>query len=257
MRNLKRIVLLVCAYMVLNGCGGVTEGKTDNSVTATDLYVLMYHSVAADDAQCGEWTVTQSTFREHMNWLTEHGYTSVLPSELVSGQPLPERAVLITFDDGYVDNCTRALPVLQETGHKAAISIVTSYIDVRPEFMTWDMCRQVSESGLVEIGSHTHDLHRYPGLSRQEGETREDYEARAFSDLEESILQIEEQLGYKPLLLAYPHGIVEEWAEAFVNQNFPVTLFGVGSVNDTSKGFQGLERRNVNETTLLSNFLPE
>ena len=256
MRKIKRFVLLLCTCLALNGCGGDTGGN-ENPVTNTELYVLMYHSVAADGALCGEWTVTESTFRAHMNWLTAHGYTSVLPSELAAGDPLPERAVLITFDDGYTDNCTRAVPILQETGHKAVVSIVTSYMDVRPEFMTWEQVRQVADSGVMEIGSYTHDLHRYPGLQRLEGESREDYEARAFADLEESIRLIEEYTGYKPVLIAYPHGIVDEWVEDFCNAHFPVTLYGVGSVNDIRDGLQGLERWNINEETDLSAYLPE
>ena len=224
---------------------------------STRLYVLMYHSVAPDGTECGEWTVTQSTFRAHMNWLTEHGYTSVLPSELVSGERLPDKPVLITFDDGYADNCTLALPVLRETGHKATISIVTGYTDVIPMFMTWDQCRELESSGLVELGCHTHNLHDYPGLSRLEGETREEFEARAFSDLEYSIALMEENLGRRPLVIAYPHGMVDEWAEDYVNRNFPITLIGVGRVNHTLTGLRDLRRCNLNELYAPSDYLSE
>lgn len=255
MRKIKWIVLLLCTIFLLNGCGGAAHEETEP--TNTQLYVLMYHSVAADGADCGPWTVTESTFRAHMNWLTEHGYTSVFPSQLVAGEPLPERAVLITFDDGYSDNCTRAVPVLQETGHKAVVSIVTSYMDVEWGFMTWEEVCQTADSGVMEIGSHTHNLHRYPGLQRQEGETQEEYEARAFPDLEESIRLIEEHTGKKPTLIAYPHGIVDEWVEEYTNQLFPVTLYGEGAVNDIRDGLQGLRRYNVNEQTDLSAYLPE
>lgn len=221
------------------------------------LYVLMYHSVAPDGTECGEWTVTMSTFRQHMNWLTEHGYTSVLPSELVSGKPLPEKPVLISFDDGYADNYTCALPVLRETGHKAVISIVTGYTDVNPLFMTWDMCREMEETGLVELGCHTHALHDYPGLGRLEGESRERFEERAFSDLEHSIALMEENLGKRPLVIAYPHGTVDAWAKDYVQEQFPVTLIGVGRVNHRIMGLQNLRRCNVNETLDPGFYLPE
>lgn len=237
------LALVICASLYL-----------ENS---NRLYVLMYHSVAPDGTDCGEWTVTQSTFRTHMNWLTEHGYNSVLPSQLVSGEKLPDKPVLITFDDGYADNYTLALPVLRETGHRAVISIVTGYTDADPFFMTWEMCREMEASGLVELGCHTHALHGYPGLGRLEGESRESFEERVFSDLEHSIALMEENLGQKPLVIAYPHGVVDEWAKDYVQEQFPVTLIGVGRVNHRMFGLQDLRRCNLNEDLWPSEYLPD
>lgn len=249
----KWVVRAIAAILILVvlGCAMVYMERS------TRLYVLMYHSVAPDGTECGEWTVTQSTFREQLNWLTAHGYTSVLPSQLVSGEPLPDKPVLITFDDGYADNHTLALPVLQETGHKAVISIVTGYTDVDPLFMTWEQCREMEASGFVELGCHTHALHDYPGLGRLEGETRAEFEARVFADLEHSMALMEENLGHRPLVIAYPHGTVDEWAEEFVNAHFPVTLIGVGRVNHTVMGLQDLRRCNINEVLPPSHYLPE
>ena len=62
----------------------------------TTLYVLMYHLFVDDGLPCNEWTVTKSRFREDVQWLTEHGYTTVLPRELAAGEALPEKPVLIT-----------------------------------------------------------------------------------------------------------------------------------------------------------------
>ena len=235
------LALVICAFLWLE--------------QETRLYVLMYHSVVPDGTECGEWSVTESTFREHMNWLTEQGYTSVLPSQLVSGEKLPDRPVLITFDDGYADNFTHALPVLQETGHKATVSVITGYVDVRPEFMSWEMCRRISATGVVELGCHTHALHEYPGTGRLEGESREAYEARVIPDLERSAALMEKQLGYRPLVMAYPHGVVDEWLEAYVNERFPITLISVGRVNHTPTGLHNLRRCNLNEQWHPSDFL--
>lgn len=223
----------------------------------TKLHVLMYHAVLEDGKSCNDWAVTESTFREHMNWLTDHGYTSVLPSELAAGMPLPEKAVLITFDDGYADNYTNAFPILQETGHKAAIALVTSYIGVRSEFMTWDMAKEMAASGIVEFGSHTHSLHVHPGLRRQENETREGYEARVFTDLEESIRLLEENLEERTLFIAFPHGIEDGWATEFVNAHFQVTLSATGPGNDVRPGVRGLTRYNVNEQIPPSHYLED
>lgn len=248
---MKKTIRIALAVLLLAMCAFLWLERE------TRLYVLMYHSVAPDGTECGEWTVTQSTFREQLNWLTEHGYTSVLPSQLVSGERLPDKPVLITFDDGYADNCTLALPVLEETGHKAVVCVVTGYVGVRPEMMTWEQCRRVLDSGHMELGCHTHALHDYPGTGRLEGETRESYEARVFPDLEHSVALMEEKLGYKPLVIAYPHGVVDEWIEDYTNARFPITLISVGRVNHTLTGFQNLRRCNLNEIWHPSDFLAE
>ena len=117
------------------------------------LYILMYHSVVeGDGSNCNDWMTTTQRFREDLQWLKDHGYTTLLPSELASGAPLPEKAVLITFDDGYANNYQLAFPLLKEFQAKAVISmIVRRTVDGKSDFLTWDMCREMADSGLVEI----------------------------------------------------------------------------------------------------------
>lgn len=222
------------------------------------LYVLMYHSVAPDGTECNAWTITKSTFRDHMQQIADRGYTVVAPSDLVSGQPLPEKAVMITFDDGYTDNFTNAMPILKEFGYKAVVALITSCMETSDGafWMDWEMCRQAAQDGTLELGVHTHATHKYPGILRHEGETREEYEARLFPDLELAISLIEEHTGTTPLHFAYPQGNVDEWAVDFINDHFPVTVTSYEGVNDPAEGFHHLKRYNVYEGTDLVQLLP-
>ena len=68
------------------------------------LPVRMYHHVVHDWQECNEMTVTEGRLERDLQWLAESGYESVLPRELAAGEPLPEKPVLITFDDGYRSN---------------------------------------------------------------------------------------------------------------------------------------------------------
>ena len=95
--------------------------------TNTRLYVLMYHHFVPEGQTCNQWMLTDVRFREDLQWLTDHGWTTVLPSELTAGTGLPEKAVMLTFDDGYRSNYEIAYPLLREFDAKAAISIVTQY----------------------------------------------------------------------------------------------------------------------------------
>ena len=225
------------------------------------LHILMYHHVIdGDESKCNDWTTTTQKLREDLQWLKDHGYTSLLPSELASGAPLPEKAVLITFDDGYASNYHLAYPLLQEFQTKAVISvIVRRTVDGKPDFLTWDMCREMVDSGLVEIGSHTYDSHREDprGIKRIRGESREEYEARIFPDIEESIRLIEENVGQPVRFFAYPHGQTESWADDFVREHFAVTVTTRHGAANTSNGFYDLPRYNINPEQPASKYLPD
>ncbi len=258
---MKKLAPLVLALMLFCGCTAAPAETTAPGTAAPEvrreLYVLMYHSVAPDGTDCNAWTITRSTFRAHMQHIADRGYTVVAPSDLVSGEPLPEKCVMITFDDGYADNFTNALPVLEEFEYKAVVALITSCMGNTGEFwMSWDMCRQAAEGGTLELGVHTHATHKYPGIQRREGETRAEYESRLFPDLETAIALIQEHTGTTPLYFAYPQGIVDDWAVDFINGHFPVTVTSHEGVNDPDAGFQHLMRYNICEATDLSAILP-
>lgn len=226
------------------------------------MYILMYHDVVEDGVDCSDWTITTSRLREDCQWLRDHGYTTLLPSEVVQMNKegtLPERAVLVTFDDGYISNLELALPILEETNTKAVVSIITERIDSeKPGFMSWDMCEELNASELVEIGSHTHSLHGTGnGIRRLEGESREEYRARVLPDIQTSIDRIEEHLGAKPRFLAYPHGVADPWAEDFLRENFDMTVTTDHGPADISKGLYDLRRHNITVNNPVSKYLPE
>lgn len=230
------------------------------STENTTLYVLMYHHLVETPSECNEWRLTTDRFRSDLQWLTDHGYTFVLPSDLVSGHGLPEKAVMITFDDGYSSNYKLAFPLLQEYQAKAVISIITGRTDNSvPGFLTWDMCREMMDSGLVEIGSHTYEIHTSQpvlGILRRPGESQPAYETRVFTDLQHSIDCITENLGTPPLLFAYPYGRVDSWAESFVTSHFAVSLTTEEKVADLSKGTYALPRYNISMSNPPSKYLP-
>lgn len=228
------------------------------SGTSGQLYVLMYHMLIPDGASESDWVITQDRFREDLQWLADNGYTTVLPSELVAGNPLPERAVMLTFDDGYTSCYTLALPLLQEYQAKAAISLITGHVvNGNLDFLTWEQCRELTQTGLVEFGAHTHTLHssEYGGIMRAPEETREEYEARVFPDLQTNIDLLEENIGIKVQLFAYPMGKVDKWAVSYLHEHFDVTLTTRVGVNDISQGLYELNRYNMAPSNFPSQFL--
>ena len=236
------------------------EPDADPDPPNTKLYVLMYHHFVPEGVPCNNWMLTDVRLREDLEWRDSHGYVTVLPSQLAAGEPLPQRAVMLTFDDGYDSNYALAYPLLQEYQAKAVISLIVKYTQEEvPGFLTWDMCREMASSGLVEFGSHTYASHdeEEHGIKRRWGESREDYEARLFPDLQTSIDRIEENLGSPPLLFAYPNGLKESWAAGFIQDHFAITLTTKHGASDLSKGLYSLNRCNVSMGVPVGDILPD
>lgn len=225
------------------------------------LYILMYHHFVPDtDEELNDWTLTESRFREDLQWLADNGYTTVLPRELAAGEPLPEKAVMLTFDDGYASNYQIAFPLLQEFQAKAAVAmIVRRTVDAKPDFLTWEMCREMAQSGLVEFGSHTYDSHKEAdprGILHMKGETPEEYAQRVFSDLQASIDLIEENVGAEVDYFAYPHGQTDPWSDAYLTERFSVSVTTQHGAADIRKGLYQMPRHNITMRAPVSKYLP-
>lgn len=222
--------------------------------------VLMYHHLVQTEAEVNgnSMVVTAQRFEEDLRWLADNGYTAVLPRDLVEGVPLPEKAVMITLDDGYRSNYELAFPILQKLETKAVIAVICGKLDQEaPTYLTWDMCREISMSGLVEFGSHTYWLHNLDerngayiaggpnGIQRLKGESRENFQARVIDDLEKSAQRLEDELGNEVLYFAYPYGVKDSWAADYIAGRFAMTVLTNEGVADLSKGFYSLPRKTV------------
>lgn len=128
--------------------------------------ILMYHYISEPPADADVYrvdlSVTPDMFREQMTYLRDNGYTPIdfyaLTSAIVSQSELPEKPVLLTFDDGYLDNYQVAYPILQELGFKGTFFIVTEFIDKNREgYMTWPNIEELAQAGhRIESHSRTH-----------------------------------------------------------------------------------------------------
>jgi len=122
--------------------------------------ILMYHQVVEDGERSRKarntnpaYTVTVGRFREQMAWLAENGYRSLtLDDVLAPGCPL-EKGVVITFDDGWADNFSHALPILGEFGLGATVFVVTGSVGTTG-FLDWERLREMSGCG-ISLQSHT------------------------------------------------------------------------------------------------------
>lgn len=137
---------------------------------AHGIPVLNYHQI--NDSEINALTVPTKEFRKQMDYLKNNGYTTIDPNQLrdylAEGKPLPEKPVLITFDDGYMDNYTNAYPILKERNMIATIFLVSDYNDRFDNYLTTDQIREMWLDGGIYFGSHTLSHYELTPLSDSE-----------------------------------------------------------------------------------------
>jgi peptidoglycan/xylan/chitin deacetylase (PgdA/CDA1 family) len=126
--------------------------------------VLMYHHVGEPDATADairrDLSVSPENFEAQLRYLIEHGFAPItlecLVAHLQLGHPLPPKAVILTFDDGFKDQYTNAYPLLKKYGFVGTFFIITGFVDEgRPEYMSWSEIELLHAEGM-EIGSHSY-----------------------------------------------------------------------------------------------------
>ncbi|HXF63169.1 MAG TPA: polysaccharide deacetylase family protein, partial [Caldilineaceae bacterium] len=176
----------------------------DGQVRTARVPILMYHYLSVPPADADRYrldlSVTPEQFAAHLDAMQQAGYTTIsfytLIAHLAQGAPLPEKPVILTFDDGYRDNYENAFPLLRAHGMTATFFIVTDFIDKQlPEYLTWDMVREMYAGGM-SIESHGRN---HVSLANKD----HDYLVwQALGSLE----TIQFELGVRPRFVSYPAG---------------------------------------------------
>lgn len=120
--------------------------------------ILEYHMVQQDTPEDSyAYNVPVEDFQQQLDYLQQEGYTTISIRDFLRAKKgllqLPEKPIILTFDDGYESNYTELLPILEERGLKATIFMVTNSIG-KDNYLTWQQLKDLEKRG-IEIGSHT------------------------------------------------------------------------------------------------------
>lgn len=226
-------VLLLLIGLFLSGAKPLTATMVADSENGTKVMVLNYHKI--DDSFIS-LAVRPEDFAYQMKYLHDNGYHTISPDELYESLAgtgeLPENPVLITFDDGYLDNYTNAYPILKKYGFKATIFVITSFLGKDKHYITWDQAREMNAYG-IDIESHTVDHKSMTDLTDEQLRT----------ELVESKKEAEEEMGHPVDYMAYPTGtynlhIAEMVKEAGYKAAFTIKYGNV----DKASNIYALER---------------
>ncbi len=201
------------------------------------LVVLNYHDiVGAEGAKppFNSMDVSVDHFEEHLGWLKKNGYKIVSVQAVLDAaagkDSLPNKAVLLSFDDGYQSFYTRVFPLLKKYHYSATVALVGTWMEGNvtadepgKPLLSWDQVREMVQSGLVEVASHSYDLHKgviaNPQANMQAAavtrlyddpmlayETDEQYRERIHTALLKSAEFIFQHAGVRPRVMVWPYG---------------------------------------------------
>jgi biofilm PGA synthesis lipoprotein PgaB len=229
---MKRIRLFITILLLVAG----------STVTGNELTVLTYHDVVAetgDDA----YAISRSAFVAQMDYLQTNGYQPIslafLDKVIKKETSLPEKAILLTFDDGLKSYSDFIVPVLTIYGYPSVLSVVSGWVDgnEQPEeykgkLIPWPELNELKNNPLVELISHSHELHTNvqsnpqgnyapAGVTRIYSpitgsyETEIQYRQRVSTDLKRAVARFKEELDMRPIGITWPYG---SWDNVLANE---------------------------------------
>ncbi len=290
---------LLCSMLLLSSCAKdipafvpPEQRSTHNSQQAwpaNKFLALAYHDVEDSDPDQAFVSVQTEHLVQQFAWLRENGYQPVTVDQILEanrgGKSLPDKALLLTFDDGYRSFYTRVFPLLKAYQWPAVLAPVGAWLDTpqdrpvdfggkpveRERFLNWDQVREIARSGLVEIGAHTDDLH-YGILANPQGnlepaaathaydaasgryETDAQYKTRIARDVDRISAKIRRVTGKAPRVWVWPYGAASGEALKIVeDKGYKLAMMldsGLGDVHELNN----IPRVLVSNDPQLENF---
>lgn len=218
-----------------------------------EVLILMYHQVSENSSLWGDYVIPASLLKEDFEYLKNNNYTPIKIKDILDftkgTKKLPEKAVVITFDDGQRSFLTKVVPLLEEYNYPAVVNIVGALTDLYTEngetndkyaYLNWNDIKTLSQNPLVEIGHHSYNFHSLGyrrGMGKIYGESNSAYSEIIKTDIEKLNEKLLSNIGERPYILAYPYGIRNDTLlEIAKDENFPVTLSCRESINKISVG---------------------
>ena len=225
-KNLYNIITFIIlfslsfAHMVTNKFHTVSS---DNAYVK--MPILMYHGFTISQ-KTSDYVINIQDFENDIIYLKENGFSFINTQDLINyvyhNKTLPKKPVMITFDDGYLNNYTYAFPVIKKHNVKVVISPIAYYVEYYslnnesdPLYtqLTTKEIYEMHKSGLADFQNHSYNMHSLDdrrGSSKKTNEKSEDYIREFYYDLKKAETVLKEITGIKPHAYTYPFGSYNE-----------------------------------------------
>ncbi len=243
------IFVLICSIIYFSPM--VTEAEEKEGIP---IPIIMYHQITKKSSRRGRYTVMYDEFKNDIMYLKEKGYTTIDMTELISyvhGEgTLPEKPIIITFDDGFESVYEYVYPLLQELDMCAVASIVGEYTNFFTEnpdhnvtysYMDWHEIKELAKGDVIEIQNHSFDLHRNDntrkGICNKKDENVASYNTEVGADILKMQDLMKQKTGYRPNTLTLPFGAYrKETIDLAKNLGFQAVLLCEEKINKVKIG---------------------
>ncbi len=265
-RSILKNILLIIAYSLLSVSiiKSIYKIHTVTSIQPVDgilVPIIMYHQVK--NSGFGNDVISPDEFESDLKYLKENHYNTITMTQLIDyvhdKKELPQNPVILSFDDGYLSTYLNVYPLVKKHNMKIVLSVIGKSVDdfskvcdenIEYSHVTWDEIKEMQHSGLVEIQSHSYNLHKISkgryGCCQTDNESLENYEellANDINKLQEEILSV---TGNRPNTFTYPYGRYNDKIETIIkNLGFKATLtckFGVNVIDNDPETLYSLKR---------------
>lgn len=251
--NYKLILIIFMVILILSTTLLIYSNASTEQQESIKLPIIMYHSILKDKARSGKYIITPDTLEQDLKYIHSKGYTAINMTELINyvynNETLPEKPIIITFDDGHYNNFGYAIPLLKKYNMKAVISIVGEYTDrysktgetnLNYSYMRWEDVKAAMEEGVIEFQNHSYNMHGNTklrnGSSKKRGETLEEYKKNFTTDIMKLQNEFKENTNYIPNTYTYPFGEISKESNSFVKEmGFKASLSCTSGVNLITK----------------------
>lgn len=214
--------------------------------------ILMYHSILKSKRGC--YVVSPSLLESDIKYLIEQGFKPVFVKEIINfcegNGELPEKPVVLTFDDGHFNNYYYAFPILKKHNFKATLNVIGSFSEFSTSsgdidnpnysYVTWEEIKELHDSGIFEIGNHSYKMHQYKprfGIQKKNGESSEEYANALTKDIKLLEDKFKNECGFNTEVFAYPFGAYSKESEKILRKNgFKAFLTCNEGINKVQKG---------------------
>ncbi|RUO37692.1 hypothetical protein CWE13_07015 [Aliidiomarina shirensis] len=200
--RIGRFAFILTLFASLVGCSPSSSYASENAHAS----ILLYHHVS--DSTPRITSVTADELRQHLEYLRDNDFTVIDIRDAIAAargeKDIPEKSVVITFDDAYQNIFTNGRPILNEFDVPWTLFVTTDPVGSRPgQYMSWDQIRELHEEGVV-IANHTLDHGHLP--RREGGESEREWLSRMRDNILSAEAKIKEEVGVSHKLFAYPYG---------------------------------------------------
>ena len=269
MKKCLSVLLAILAVLCITAAGNEKSAKTDDKIDEIDdffadyalklppepihLPIIMYHQISDKASKLGTYVISVDEFEQDLKLFKELGFTTIIVADLINfvtkKQDLPEKPIMLTFDDGSESDFIYALPLLKKYEMRAVFSIVGKFTDdysdpniiknVDFAHMSWDEIREMYKSGLADFQNHSFNMHlidKRRGALPRKNESDEEYEQAVKEDLWKLNEALKAQIGVVPEAFTCPFGCYNERVREAVRKAGFSVIFTSHQIMNTLTG---------------------